>query len=212
MRGLRVLLLLSVLVVCGTLLVAGDGVSTQRFTLLTGPVPAATLTEITGEKVFQDALQVLASQNEEADLARGTLVTQEGDTKQYQASFPVRDRALGCPGQYMELVFVREPDGVAFVYFDCLNEKWMGPSPIPQTDERTYCPPWEIVWTPWEAVGHDCYGLYNCGIFYNRQAYYTRWMRLGLCHGQLLQYQFEWTFLHCGCPVTPSDGSGTCPR
>ncbi len=212
MRKLRFVVLLGALAACGTICTTGapatPGASqeTTRFVAIVTRVPESLLSEIMGEPLFQDALKVLASQNEEAAFACGILITQEGDSKQCQASFPVRDKTSGSPGMYMELVFVRDPEGAPFVYFDCLNDAWAGPSPVDGPTQRdNNCWPWTITWGPWSAVGVDCYPIYSCGLAYGREGHFIRMTRMGYCSNPSIppQVQTSWVFSHCGCPASP---------
>jgi hypothetical protein len=212
MRRLRSVALLSVLAAWGMIGAAGAQVAagapeeTTRFVAIVSRVPESLLCEITREQAFQDALRVLASQNEEADFACGILITQEGDSKQCQASFPVRDRTSGSPGMYMELVFVRDPEGIPFVYFDCLNDAWVGPTPAAETAVRDNdCWPGHITWGPWSAVGVDCSLIYTCGLAYGREGHFIHMTRMGFCSNPSVppQLQSYWIFSHCGCPVPP---------
>lgn len=172
--------------------------STTSYTLVVGPLPASLLSEISREQVFQDALQVLVNQNEEADLANGIMVTRNGDSKQYEARFSVSDKKTRSSGEYMQLVFTRTPEGEAFVYFDSQNPDYTGPS---QPDDAAKWPCWLVKWSDWGPTGEwKCHTfLWLCFWSPGQLAYFVQEVRSKYCDGQW-KYDYRWRLDHCTCP------------
>jgi hypothetical protein len=94
-------------------------------------VPESVLREILEDPGFQDALQILADQGEEAVLEEGVMLAEAGSSRIYEeVRFPIRNRETRGLGECTNLVFMRTPEGKAFVSFEGENPLASAPSSI----------------------------------------------------------------------------------